>query len=297
MATLPLSIENGTKYELVRGSARIVFNDSSDADFVGWLDGESGATGFDGADVREDAADLVEGDGGVHGAFYLGRRSMTFTGIVNPAGGAAAIADRITKMRRVINGALRDDLTINWQTTGGVPVTINARRQQPLRVPGRFPKNFQAALVASNPRIVTQALHYTELAASAGGAGGMSSPLTSPIISFSTIVGQILVENQGTFDAPPIFTINGPATNPIIRNNTTGKELRLIYTLGAGELLKVDVLNGTIKLNNQADRDSALDFANSEWWTLVPGVNDIRYYFSSYSAPASLAVEWRDTWE
>jgi len=59
---------------------RVVFNDPSDADYVGVL---SNISGLDSPDVREAADDLIGDDGGVHGNFYYGRRPIVLEGMID----------------------------------------------------------------------------------------------------------------------------------------------------------------------------------------------------------------------
>jgi len=81
MAYLPIAQEMGIKYELTGPDGTVaVFNDASDSKNVGTL---TALTGLDSPEIRENAQDLVESDGGVHGAFYFGRRPVTMTGLVH----------------------------------------------------------------------------------------------------------------------------------------------------------------------------------------------------------------------
>ncbi len=298
--TTVLGIENGTKYVLTRAGIRATFNDPTDPDHVGFLDGENGATGLDGAEVREVSDDVVEGDGGIHGdQFWLGRRPHTFTGMIDPNNGIAVVGDRVTRLRQIINGARKagSEVVTQWQTTNGVPVFLSSRAQQPLRVTGRLPKTFTIALVSASPLILSSALNSSSVFAGAGGVGGFTSPLTSPLTSGATPSGQITVNNAGTEDTPPVYVITGPITNPVILNATTNEAMYLTYTLGAGEFLQVDTGDPpSVLLNGTADRGSAFDFLRSYWPKLIPGNNDIRLFATAFSAPASLRVDWRDAW-
>lgn len=298
--TTVLGIENGTKYVLTRAGIRATFNDATDPDHVGFLDAENGATGLDGADMREVADEIVEGDGGIHGDdFWLGRRPHTFTGIIDANSGIAVVGERITRLRQIVNGARKkgSEALIQWQTTNGVPVFLSSRAQQPLRIAGRLPKQFTIAFVSASPLILSADLHSSSVAAAAGSVGGFTSPLTSPLTSGALPSGQVIVNNAGTEDTPPIYVITGPITNPVILNATTNEAMYLTYTLGAGEFLQIDTGElPSVMLNGTAARDSAFDFLRSYWPKLIPGNNDIRLFATAFSAPASLRVDWRDAW-
>jgi hypothetical protein len=109
-------------------------------------------------------------------------------------------------------------------------------------------------------------------------------------------LGQLLVTNGGTSLTYPVIRIYGPGNNPKIYNFTTGKIISLVYSLGAGDWLTIDTLNRTVLLNDSTSRYSAVDFVNTAWWGLAPGVNDLRIAFDTYIAGSALRVDWRDAW-
>ena len=80
-------------------------------------------------------------------------------------------------------------------------------------------------------------------------------------------------------------------------NNSTGELLAFAYTLNPGEYFDVYPERGRILLNGVSDRYSALDFAQSTWFQIQPGSNDIRLLASSFSSPAALTVYWRNAYE
>lgn len=105
--------------------------------------------------------------------------------------------------------------------------------------------------------------------------------------------GVVTASVDGTTDAWPIITLTGPCTSPNIENQTTNK--RLLFpnlSLGPADELVIDMRERTVSLGSQS-RLSELDFANSEWWSLVPGDNSIRYYPTIDGGGASSTVAWR----
>src|SRR5687767_13381883 len=96
MAYLPLSAPTNAKYTLTGPQAVVaVLNDSADGNWVG---DTTEVTGLDSPDVRESADDIVEGDGGVHGNFYYGRRPITLSGNIK---GHTTLASRGVKEDRL----------------------------------------------------------------------------------------------------------------------------------------------------------------------------------------------------
>jgi len=248
---------------------RAVFNNPDDRDFVGYI--TATPSGLDSAEVRESADVLVEGDGGIHGNFYLGRRPWTLEGIVWPEPDQAAVNARIDRLARASH-ALRGDATLAWTASGGVDVQVTGRRQQPFRVTDRRPKRFQVAMVSADPRIYSQIVH-TESAASSPGA--------------------MTVTNRGTTGSPPIITLRGAFVNPSITNVTTGEAISLTLTMVAEDVLVIDTLSGTVLLNGE-NRYSAVNFVQTDWWQIGSGVNSIQ--IAPTAGGGSYELAWRDAW-
>jgi hypothetical protein len=291
----PNGPEYGVPYVLTGpDGSRAVFNDQTDADYVGAL---TDATGFDSPEVRESADNLVGMDGGIHGSFYYGRRPVTLSGTVYNVATDAVRNTRLTKLQQASN-AVRGDATLSWTPGGGVAQQIKVRRQQPLRISGGWVKDFQLSLVAADPRIYSAVLHTQSVAASGTPTpSGRGYAKAYPVVyGGGSILGQMFVVNSGSALSYPILTFTGPGSNPSALNLTTGERISLIYTLGAGDTLTVDTLNRTVVLNGTASRYSAIDFTNTAWWGLVPGSNDVRLSWGAYTAGASLTVQYRDAW-
>lgn len=142
-----LGVEWGAKYTLTAADGTtVVFNDSTDPNFIGVLSPES--SGLDSADVREDASDATEEDGGRHGDFYEGRRPVVLQGTII-ASSATQRNERVGKLK-LVSRALRKDATLKWTPLGGAAVELKLRRQQPLRITKGFVKEFQLPLVAAD---------------------------------------------------------------------------------------------------------------------------------------------------
>jgi hypothetical protein len=292
--SLPIGMEVGIRYSLIGpDGTRASFNDTSDRDFVGYLEE---VTGLDGAEVRESSENIVEGDGAIHSDFFYGRRPVTLSGLVDPSVFDSTRNEKVTRLLRACD-AMRADATLSWQATGGVPVYLNVRRQNPPRVTGGRVKNFQISLVAADPRIYSEQVYSATVnAGTYTGGTGLTSPLISPLQNSLDAAGSIVVNNQGSTSSPGILTIFGPITNPRIINGSTGEQLALTYTLAEGDSLAVDVGSRTVTLNGSTNRYSALDFPNSIWWELVPGPNAVRLEGSSFTSAASLSIVWRHAW-
>lgn len=297
LTAYPTGIALGLPYVIeAADGTRAAFNNPLDPDHVGYLVGDDAVTGLEGGSIRESADTIPEHDGGVHGTFRSDRLAFTLKGILEVEDGPSLA--RQARLLHVTN-ALRADSRLLF-TPSGIPLEVRFRAQQRTRITDRRPKTFLVAGVSEEPVILAVAASSVTIdpAAQAAIAGGLASPMTSPLTSGQGVLGQASAVNRGSADAWPILTVEGPATNPSIRNATTGEELNLIYTLGAGETLVIDTnpRRRTVRLGGTANRYGAIDFPRSAWPRLLPGTNDLRLSFAAYSAGAKLTASWRDAW-
>jgi hypothetical protein len=125
MAYYPRATSFEAVYRLTGPDGAVaVFNDPTDANYVGAL---TEVTGLDSADIRESASDLTESDGGAHGAFYLGRRPIVLNCRVF---GHASVSERDIRIDRARRAslALRGDATLSWKpATRGENLVANPR--------------------------------------------------------------------------------------------------------------------------------------------------------------------------
>jgi hypothetical protein len=144
-----LGVEYGAVYRLTASDGTtVVWNNSASADYVGALSAES--SGLDSADVREDAQDATEADGGVHGSFWYGRRPIILQGTIYPITSATDRNEKIGKLKRASN-AMRTDAILQWKPLGAPEeVFLYVRRQQPLRLTKGYVKDFMLPLVAAS---------------------------------------------------------------------------------------------------------------------------------------------------
>jgi hypothetical protein len=264
-----VGVEIGVKYVLTGpDGTRVSWNDRDDPDFIGFI---LDVSGFDGTEVRESADVIVEGDGGVHGNFYMGRRPWTLSGIIDSNVERAEVNRRIDKLKRATR-ALRGDAVLSWVPTGGPEVRLTARRQQPPRITQRLPKHFLVAMVSADPRKYSAILH------------SISNP-------HGTIANFV---NRGDMDTPAVYTLRGAYTNPVIYNDLSAMRIEVDLTTVAGDVLVVDQKAHTVVLNG-VNRYDDLDFVNTTWDNLLPRDNRVRV--TGGGSGATYAIDYRDAWE
>ncbi|GGH93715.1 phage tail domain-containing protein [Arthrobacter liuii] len=114
---------------------------------------------------------------------------------------------------------------------------------------------------------------------------GMTFPATFDLKFGASAGGNIQLNNTGSYQTAPYFTITGPVSYPIITNQTTGQQIKLNIVIGQGDTLTVDCQSGTVTLNG-ANRNNTVDITTS-FFQLAPGNNSIGYGSADSTAVAS----------
>ena len=152
-------------------------------------------------------------------------------------------------------------------------------------------------VVAADPREYSQDMRtWTIDPTQAGSTGGISFPLSFPL-SFGAAYpsGVVTVSNDGTYPTPPVYRIDGPAIDPVISNETTGRSIVTSgLTLAAGEVVEIDV--DARRLTLQGTRRPDLIVAATTAWDDIPrGQSNIRMTGSGFvSGQSLLTVQFRD---
>lgn len=102
------------------------------------------------------------------------------------------------------------------------------------------------------------------------------------------------IDNTGDVEAWPVWTITGPATNPVLSNLTTGKVLELTITLAAAELLTIDTRPGrkAITLDDGSNLFGTRT-ATSSLWPLVRGSNQLQIELTSATSASRVDLAYR----
>jgi hypothetical protein len=112
-------------------------------------------------------------------------------------------------------------------------------------------------------------------------------------------VGSAYIVQDGNRPAHWQARIFGPVTAPsLVRthdNGTAAVAFQSGWSIAAGDYLQVDSETRTVLLNGStgAPRYSFVDFSQTEWWRLLPGVNDVRLAAESYTSPAQAEITYR----
>jgi len=125
---------------------------------------------------------------------------------------------------------------------------------------------------------------------------GFSFPLSFPVSFAATeIDGYIYPNNVGDVVAWPVIRIVGPADDPVIVNDTTGKTIGITQSQDTNDYIEIDMRAGTVVFYDATagTTTSILETlsAASEFWSLNKGVNTIHITASGASGGA-ITLSW-----
>lgn len=291
----------------------LALNDQSLRDFSsqGWWIEITSIDGIWDADVRDDRQVLPNRSGEQSGQLYYAGKTITLTGTVR----AHDIAN-LRAGQRALQVAFGDlgahDLF--FQAMGDAnPLFITCKKNQPIQMPeaqsdAGIKRSFTVSLRADDPRAYSSFESSFNFTSDLFGA--TKARRTYPRIwdiagkpnrrSYSPVVGggsSVVLFNGGTAETYPLTILNGPMTNPVIKNLTTG--LQIVWSnfvLNAGQTLVVDHYQGRILLNNQTEFYDGLDVINSDFWPLPPGPNGVTVDAFSFGSDAQATIYWRDAY-
>jgi hypothetical protein len=140
----------------------------------------------------------------------------------------------------------------------------------------------------------------TVVADAASGGVGFSLPFSLPLaLTATTDTGAYTVSNLGSIPSHFVARLYGPCSGPVLKNESTGEEIRFTTTLSlaSGEYVEIDTRERTANLlSTENSRLSMLDFAATSWWRIEPGETEIRYAPQISSPGAAAVITYRPAW-
>lgn len=138
-------------------------------------------------------------------------------------------------------------------------------------------------------------LNSATMSALGGSNGGFNVSMNVPLnFSLSATPSSVVCYNNGTENAYPTITLNGPAVNPAITNLTTGQTIKVPISLIAGQYVNITTGPDTPTILFMGS-SIVIEDPTTSWWTLPPGESIIQYSSDSYDASASAQIQWRGT--
>jgi hypothetical protein len=268
----------------------VVLNDDSIQPFVDVTE----VTGFDSATYRETVRDHEGVDGGFLDAEFETGRDIILDGAAYSDVETieafldelkANFAPRASPAPLVFKAAGRDERVVFVKSRG-----VRYKWQQEYRL-GIVP--LQILMYAEDPRFYDNAIQSVVIP-----FGGPATTGFGFSLGFNFGFGAVVPPSSGTVvvggnrPTPATLTVQGPVVNPRIINTTDGLTLSFLITLGASDILTIDLANRTATLNGVSNVRSTLVEPN--WWLFNPGSTSL--VFGGGSGTGTLTVQYRNAW-
>lgn len=252
--------------------------------------------------VREVDLERPEGHGEFPGAQYLAARTIRMG--VNIAGDTSAEtlanAEALGAAWKPVDESLDGGLTL--------PLILRLPNRAAMRLLGK-PTRYALDLTelksghatadlefkAVDPRLYSNTLSQA-VTGPGSTSGGLGFPHGFAHGFGAASSGIVTATNGGNFPTFPTARLaggTGGLINPTIYNTTTGEELALTITVGAGQYLDIDFDAQEVLLNGTASRANTVERPASQFFALVPGANAIRFVASG---AGTLTLYWRDAY-
>lgn len=110
---------------------------------------------------------------------------------------------------------------------------------------------------------------------STGTTGDFLNPY--PTLSSGDVLDATQITNPGEVEAWPTWRLDGPATQLVATNNTTGRTFTVNHSLTVGQHLDITTRPGRVTDAAGSPINGALVRPGSVLWRLEPGVNDVTF--------------------
>jgi hypothetical protein len=253
--------------------------------------------GFFSPSIRYAGQDRSGAHGHITTGQKYGARALPIRGFIN--------SDSLTAFSQAVE-TLSNILTLEQDRYGrpipmilrcvsdtGVEYTINVVLKEEPELPeeymlsGEFylPLQASAPLFRQLPKITSSQLTISQNL-------GALLPAWVPFRLGTVHGSQLNLYNNGNVPAPPLLTLVGQLTNPVIINNTTNEYFKLNYTLTSGQTATIDMeQSGEARLGNVASINN-FRAAGSVAWSLAMGINNIALQTSNSSDDGYVQIDY-----
>lgn len=255
-----------------------------------WVTKEDGWSS--GPGVRLELADRPQRDGSFDARSFRSARVVTLEGTaIAPDGDTRERAkDRFAAV--LADGSVLSELVVQERT---ISRRALVRLSAGSKVTDTTPVSFDWSLQVSAPDPLRYGADVHEESCGLPDPGpGITFPLAFPLVFGQSVDGSLGLVNAGTTTVWPVWTVRGPCTQPVIRNDSTGERLAFSLNLFDGDVLTVDAAARTVFLGG-ASRRGALQ-PRSSWFGLSPGSTTVSFDAFDDTASGTLTVSWRDAW-
>ena len=139
---------------------------------------------------------------------------------------------------------------------------------------------------------------------------GFNLPIAELPLNFDSNLGEILIDNQGIYEAFPIWAFSGPdagqSTETLIINDTTSTQIRYTGPLTAGQVVYFSteaMITGNGRIITLGSHSTAPS-VYQHWehphkpLLLAPGINKVRMSAAATSGTTGIVCQasWKDVW-
>lgn len=251
---------------------------------------------LDTAPVRELDEPRPRDDGAIAGDDFTGARPIVFE--LETIGPAATVEQRISDLAAAFAPAA-SDLWIDVRIAGSPSEYSFRGRTRGISTVWANEAADVGIVYARCVFVATDPVRYAAVESSvtldlAPSGAGLTYPVEYPIVyAGGGGSGSASAANAGSAAVHWQATLTGPLTNPRLVLDGSGKFVRLLATIAAGETVLLDSRSGSILLDGTTPRPSW--FApGSRWFRLEPGTNGLTFTADAGSGTAQ--VTWRSGW-
>lgn len=244
--------------------------------------------------VRENRYDEPNADGTFDQTVYFGERVISMDlKVVNRPTVSTSRETILRAIRQFIHPRQRTVLRVRWEPEGDL-YEIALRTSDGNMPIDSWSYRTVNLVFKTQPYFLSPVIAGAAEDASESVSSSLTFPFTFPFdFGGVGVTSYIDINNLG--DAPlwPAFQIVGPISNPVIKNVTTGQQLRFEnLNLTTGQRLDIDMRRATVLLGT--DNYSALiDYSLSEWFSCDIGLNQISLEGQDATASTVLYAYWQ----
>lgn len=126
--------------------------------------------------------------------------------------------------------------------------------------------------------------------------GKFKFPFKFPV-KFGERANRVTIVNDGDVETPVLIRFKGPATNPVVTNETTGEFIKVNRILTTHDVLEVNTAfgNKTVEIVTGATRTNVFNYIDqdSKFFSLQTGDNIISFGSADVDSKGSVAIEYK----
>lgn len=264
--------------------------------------------GLEGTVARQSARPVPRGHGAVPGLHYQEARGFTIG--LRAVGTPDTLGDLLAQLRDTFQVSTDTAWPLTFKRAGQPERRILCR---PIMAPiaedtltvGKVNEP-TIGMWADDPRLYSEEGRQVAVPLFSTSGAGIDFPINFPANWPAGVSLDAVAVNDGRADAWPTVRFYGPGdggtvTSVTLRNLTTGGELTVVTSIGAGQILTANMRALVTATGAQV---VGLDGASryGSWETprtpfgLTPGDNVLRFTTAGTSTDPRCVVTWRDTW-